>query len=232
MQRHHFLALHEQNLSRALYLFSAVAAMATPNRTTSGLSQGSQYLHARAAVSGQTSATVHHLGTAGTGQIRSAITPVTDRQQGILINIQGGQKTSTSSVSKGATDIKSVIEPLLSSSMATSKVPQSPGPSPRKKVKLEEKPPANQEIAASRKLILDERFTQMREIKENYIEHLTECFYLQSGQNLMDFHSWKKRPTPQLVQFLKSGRLDSDDDEENPLVYLQEKDINKEVSNW
>lgn len=113
--------------------------------------------------------------------------------------------------------------------MATTKIPQSPSPSPKKRVKLEEKPAANQEIAAARKQILDEHLLQMREIKENYVEHLTECFFLQSGQNLMDFHSWKKRPTPPLVEFLKSGKLDSDDDEENPLVYRQEKDVNKEV---
>ena len=115
--------------------------------------------------------------------------------------------------------------------MASTKIPQSPGPSPRKRVKLEEKPAANQEIAAARKLILDEHYLQMKELKESYMEHLTECFYLQSGQNLMDFLPWKRRPTPQLMEFLKSGRLDSDDEEESPLVYLQEKDGNKEVVN-
>ena len=111
--------------------------------------------------------------------------------------------------------------------MASTKIPQSPGPSPRKRVKLEEMPPANQEIAAARKLILDERYLQMRELKESYVEHLTECFYLQSGQNMMDFLPWKRRPTPQLVEFLKSGRLDSDDEDDNPLIYLQEKDTTK-----
>ena len=190
--------------------------------------------------------------TTGTGLAKSEITPGTLQQQEILINTEGGHKSSTITVSKGT-----ISEQLLSSVLATSKIPSSPGPSPRKrvkleekpaankeivaarkdlldeprkKVKLEEKPAANEEIAAARKLILDERYVQMRGIKENYTEHLTECFYLQSGQNLMDFRSWKKRPTPQLVQFLKSGRLDSDDDEENPLIYLQEKDVRKEVN--
>ena len=187
---------------------------------------GSQHPHVRTIGTGQLpSCIVSNLATTGTGLAKSEITPGTTlQQQGILINTQGGQKSSTITVSKGT-----ISEPIQSSSMATSKIPSSPGPSPRKKVKLEEKPAANEEIAAARKLILDDRYVQMRGIKENYIEHLTECFYLQSGQNLMDFHSWKKRPTPQLVQFLKSGRLDSDDDEENPLIYLQEKDVHKEV---
>ena len=197
--------------------------MADPSRNA----PGSQHPHVRTIGTGQPpSGTVSNLATAGAGLAKSEITPGTTlQQQGILINTQGGHKSSTITVSKGT-----ISEPMQSSSMATSKIPSSPGPSPRKKVKLEEKPAANEEIAAARKLILDDRYVQMRGIKENYIEHLTECFYLQSGQNLMDFHSWKKRPTPQLVQFLKSGRLDSDDDEENPLIYLKEKDVHKEVN--
>ena len=208
-------------LEYRIFIVSAVAVMAAPSRNA----PGSQHPHVRTIGTGQLpSGTVSNL--AGTGLAKSEITPGTTlQQQGILINTQGGHKSSTITVSKGT-----ISEPMLSSSMATSKIPSSPGPSPRKRVKLEEKPAANEEIAAARKLILDERYVQMRGIKENYIEHLTECFYLQSGQNLMDFHSWKKRPTPQLVQFLKSGRLDSDDDEENPLIYLQDKDVHKEVN--
>lgn len=206
--------------------------MAASNRNTaSGQPQLSQFLPSRTVPSGQAGSTVHHLGTAGAGLTRSGITPLTTQQQGILFNIKTEPKPSTSGSDRETVDTKPAIQSIQSATMASTKIPQSPGPSPRKKVKLEEKPPANQEIGAARKLILDECYIQMKEIKENYMEHLTECFYLQSGQNLMDFHPWKKRPTPQLVQFLKSGRLDSDDEEENPLVYLQEKDINKEVFN-
>ncbi|XP_022342498.2 helicase domino-like isoform X2 [Crassostrea virginica] len=99
------------------------------------------------------------------------------------------------------------------------------GPSPKKKVKLEEKPAPTQEIANHRKLILDLKYRSMLDIKEPYIDNLTEMFFLQNGLNLMDFHSWKKRPTPQLVHFLKSGSLDSDDEEESSL----ERKINNEV---
>jgi hypothetical protein len=62
----------------------------------------------------------------------------------------------------------------------------------------------------------------MLELKENYFDHLTECFFLQNGGGLMDYYSWRKRPTPQLVHFLKSGRLDSDDEDENPVIFLKE----------
>lgn len=99
------------------------------------------------------------------------------------------------------------------------------GPSPKKKVKLEEMPATTQEIANHRKLILDLKYKSMLDIKEPYIDNLTEMYFLQNGGNLMDFHGWKKRPTPQLVQFLKSGCLDSDDEEESSL----ERKINNEV---
>ncbi|XP_061196592.1 helicase domino-like [Saccostrea echinata] len=99
------------------------------------------------------------------------------------------------------------------------------GPSPKKKIKLEEKPAATHEIANHRKLILDLKYKSMLDIKEPYIDNLTEMFFLQNGGNLMDFLAWKKRPTPQLVHFLKSGSLDSDDEEESSL----ERKINNEV---
>ncbi|XP_069134718.1 helicase domino-like isoform X2 [Argopecten irradians] len=99
------------------------------------------------------------------------------------------------------------------------------GPSPKKKVKVEEKAPATAEIANSRKLILDQKHKEMKEIKENYIEFLTELFFLQNSGNMMDYHTWKKRPTPQLVHFLKSGNLDSDEEDDHG----QERKINNEV---
>ena len=102
---------------------------------------------------------------------------------------------------------------------------QTSGPSPKKKVKMEEKPAASNEIAYQRQLVLDLKYKEMLEIKENYIESLTEMFFLQSGFNMMDYHTWKKRPTPQLVHFLKSGNLDSDDEDDPAL----EKKINNEV---
>ena len=99
------------------------------------------------------------------------------------------------------------------------------GGPPKKKIKLEEKPPATPEIAHQRKILLEHKRKEMQEIKENYVEHLTELFFLQSGRNVMDYLPWKKRPTPQLVAFLKSENLDSDEEEE----HLQEKRINDEV---
>ena len=38
----------------------------------------------------------------------------------------------------------------------------------------------------------------------------------------MDYYPWRKKPTLQLVHFLKSGLLDSDNEDENPVIYLKE----------
>ena len=74
---------------------------------------------------------------------------------------------------------------------------------------------------------MDLKHKQMKEVKAEYFENLTEMFFLQNGNNLIDYHTWKKRPTPQLVTFLKSesGKLDSDEEED----VLQVKEINSEV---
>jgi len=76
----------------------------------------------------------------------------------------------------------------------------------------------------------DEKLTQLLDVKENYYDNLTECFFLQNGGQLLDYYPWRKKPTPQLVAFLKNGRLDSDDEDENPVIYLKEGKTVDEVS--
>ena len=96
---------------------------------------------------------------------------------------------------------------------------------PRKRMKLDLKPAASDIVAHNRQLMCDHKLQEIKKLKENYKEHLTELFFLQQhGRNLMDYHAWKRRPTVPLVQFLKTARLDSDDEDEE-----QEKSINNEV---
>lgn len=78
-------------------------------------------------------------------------------------------------------------------------------------------------------LLQDELLTKMHELKESYYDNLTECFFLQNGGQFMDYYAWRKKPTVQLVSFLKSGQLDSDNEDENPVIYLKEgksEDVN------
>ncbi|KAK7474437.1 hypothetical protein BaRGS_00034320 [Batillaria attramentaria] len=124
----------------------------------------------------------------------------------------------TSQTSRTVSEVRAGATPGLSFRSTTTQPP-------RKKIKVEEKAPATPEINNYRKMIVDVKHKEMLDIKANYFENLTEVFFLQNGLNLMDYHTWKKRPTPQLVNFLKSGNLDSDEEED----ILQVKEINSEV---
>lgn len=102
-----------------------------------------------------------------------------------------------------------------SSSSSSSRPPQSPDRPPRKKLRLEQRPAANEEVAHYRRLICEEKLREMGRIRGTYEEHLKELFFLQNGGNLMDYFVWlKKPPSAHLQSMLKSARLDSDDDED------------------
>lgn len=153
-------------------------------------------------------------------QQQQPVTPTTPQGQSIR------RLSSPGNLSPGASSQRT--SPLLSFGHNTQRT--SPIHSPervRKRIKLEEIPPATPELANYRKLICDEKLRQMKELKENYNEHLSELFFLQTNGNYMDYHAWKKRPTVQLLNFLKSGNLDSDEDDETPVG--TETKINDEV---
>ncbi|XP_022250926.1 helicase domino-like [Limulus polyphemus] len=91
----------------------------------------------------------------------------------------------------------------------------SPHSSPKpKRLKLELKPPPNEETARMRNKILAHKIQQLKRNKDKYTEHLTEFFFLQNGGNMMDYFLWRKRATPQLMAYLKAHVLDSDEEEQ------------------
>jgi hypothetical protein len=81
-------------------------------------------------------------------------------------------------------------------------------------------------VVVCRRQLVELKQAKMKELKAQYFDNLTELFYLQSGLNFIDFATWKKCPTPQLVSFLKQSKMDSDDEEE----LLTVTEINSEVS--
>ncbi|PSN31348.1 hypothetical protein C0J52_18960 [Blattella germanica] len=86
---------------------------------------------------------------------------------------------------------------------------------------LQERAPPNEEIGALRKKVLENKVLKMRIDRERYAEHASELFFLQAGGNMMDYHTWRKRPpTPQFLHFLRSHRLDPDDDDEDLTLLL------------
>lgn len=65
-------------------------------------------------------------------------------------------------------------------------------------------------IAAVKKRILEHKHLRLKCVKEKHGEHVAEWFYLQSGGNLMDYQVWRKKPqTPELINFMRSHRLES-----------------------
>ena len=64
------------------------------------------------------------------------------------------------------------------------------------------------ETGKLRPLVIGYYNGEIETLKANYREKLQELFFLQSGGSMMDFLIWKKRPSPQFLQFLNSNRLD------------------------
>lgn len=93
-------------------------------------------------------------------------------------------------------------------------------PPARKKLKLTdstEKPTMIADDAMGyRRRIMEHKMKRMRAIREKYAESASELFFLHAGGNMMDFQTWRKRPTtPQYLHFLRQHRLDPDDDDED-----------------
>lgn len=111
----------------------------------------------------------------------------------------------------------SFATPLSSASNLVSS-PQSSAPV-RKRMRLselQERSPPNEEIGALRKRVLEYKMARMCDDRGRYAEHASELFFLQAGGNMMDYHTWRKRPsTPQFLHFLRSHRLDPEDDDED-----------------
>uniref|UniRef100_A0A1A9WJY6 Helicase domino n=1 Tax=Glossina brevipalpis TaxID=37001 RepID=A0A1A9WJY6_9MUSC len=62
---------------------------------------------------------------------------------------------------------------------------------------------------ALKKLILEQKYLRLRSLKEKHSENVAELFYLQTGGNMMDYPTWRKKPpTPQFITYSNAYRLD------------------------
>ncbi|XP_064649340.1 helicase domino-like isoform X3 [Lineus longissimus] len=159
-----------------------------------------------------TGGTIHHHGQSPTRGIPPLANPQSTKSGQHQTRRGSGNSTSPGvNINRPLFERNSPISSGMSHNTSTSPR-HSPG-APRKKIKLEEVPPATSEIGNYRKLILEHKHNDLSEVKENYTEHLTELFFLQNGGNLMDYHQWRKRSPAQLTQFLRSGALDSEEED-------------------
>jgi E1A-binding protein p400 len=99
----------------------------------------------------------------------------------------------------------------------------------RKRLKLELETSEKLDVLDAggyRRRIMEHKMRRLPALREKYVDTLSELFFLQSGGNMMDYHSWQKRPPiPQYLHFLRQHRLDPDDDNEDltkPLPSISE----------
>ncbi|XP_020713427.2 helicase domino isoform X2 [Ceratitis capitata] len=83
---------------------------------------------------------------------------------------------------------------------------------------------APQDINALKKRILEQKYLRLRSLKERHTENVAELFYLQSGGNMMDYPTWRKKPpTPQFVTFSNAYRLDQLVSEDRAATLVQQQ---------
>lgn len=61
------------------------------------------------------------------------------------------------------------------------------------------------------RLVLEHVLQRMGKVRDDYNVQLQELFFLQTGGNMMEFLSWKRRPNKHLEEFMAQNRLDEDD---------------------
>nr|BAC26781.1 unnamed protein product [Mus musculus] len=136
-----------------------------------------------------------------------------ERTPGVLLPGVGGPSAfGMTSPPPPTSPSRTTMPPGLSSVPLTSM-----GSSGMKKVpkKLEEIPPASQEMAQMRKQCLDYHYKEMEALKEVFKEYLIELFFLQHLQgNMMDFLAFKKKHYAPLQAYLRQNDLDIEEEEE------------------
>ena len=56
---------------------------------------------------------------------------------------------------------------------------------------------------------------KIKRVKHRHHESFLELCFLQEMGNMVDFQSWKRKPSTQAIQSLRENRLDSDDEPDN-----------------
>ncbi|XP_054090786.1 helicase domino isoform X1 [Zeugodacus cucurbitae] len=83
---------------------------------------------------------------------------------------------------------------------------------------------APEDINALKKRILEQKYLRLRSLRERHTENVAELFYLQSGGNMMDYPTWRKKPpTPQFATFSNAYRLDQLVNEDRAAALAQQQ---------
>ena len=185
-----------------------------------------------------TGGTIHHLGqspTRTTALASSALAsvlvspnPSQHQQSPTIMNAQhlqglvsqlAQQQQQQTMPSKGTS----------STSGATSSAALNSSPArSRKRAQLDTKPAPDAETAKLRRLVLEDRISNLRQTRDKYVESVAELNYLELGfnYNFSEYNEWRKNPNADLQKLLKSAKAAIGDDDIPEAVI-----INNEVSN-
>ncbi|VFV36447.1 Hypothetical predicted protein [Lynx pardinus] len=131
---------------------------------------------------------------------------------GVGVGVGGASAFGMTSPPPPTSPSRTTVAPGLSSLPLTSAGSAGVRKAPKK---LEEIPPASQELAQMRKQCLDYHYREMEVLKEAFKEYLIELFFLQHLQgNMMDFLAFKKKHYAPLQAYLRQNDLDLEEEEE------------------
>ncbi|XP_062041472.1 E1A-binding protein p400-like, partial [Lepus europaeus] len=149
-----------------------------------------------------------------------------ERTPGVLLpGVGGGPAFGMTSPPPPTSPSRTSVPPGLSSLPLTSAGSTGMKKAPKK---LEEIPPASQELAQMRKQCLDYHHKEMEALREAFKEYLIELFFLQHLQgNMMDFLAFKKKHYAPLQAYLRQNDLDIEEEEEED----EEEEEKSEVIN-
>uniref|UniRef100_A0A8C9JAL3 HSA domain-containing protein n=1 Tax=Panthera tigris altaica TaxID=74533 RepID=A0A8C9JAL3_PANTA len=148
---------------------------------------------------------------------------------GVGVGVGGASAFGMTSPPPPTSPSRTTVAPGLSSLPLTSAGSAGVRKAPRK---LEEIPPASQELAQMRKQCLDYHYREMEVLKEAFKEYLIELFFLQHLQgNMMDFLAFKKKHYAPLQAYLRQNDLDLEEEEEEDEEEEEEEEEKSEVIN-
>ncbi|XP_058547524.1 E1A-binding protein p400 isoform X2 [Neofelis nebulosa] len=148
---------------------------------------------------------------------------------GVGVGVGGASAFGMTSPPPPTSPSRTTVAPGLSSLPLTSAGSAGVRKAPKK---LEEIPPASQELAQMRKQCLDYHYREMEVLKEAFKEYLIELFFLQHLQgNMMDFLAFKKKHYAPLQAYLRQNDLDLEEEEEEDEEEEEEEEEKSEVIN-
>lgn len=142
------------------------------------------------------------------------------QQNNVLTNPHVGPSNNGNFEKKITNDNKSASKVKLPAATVNTKTPQT-------LVKIEEsndvvvpsltaaalveknKDDNQQRLLDTRNKVLKHYTSIVDDLRLNFQEKLTQLFFVQSGGNMVDYPAWKGRPSPHLLSYLNSQRLDN-----------------------